>query len=134
MRHLWLALAVAAAGASAAPIPDRLAVRPSCEPYTDPRELRFRVPAASITGRVAPGSIAEPDNAPPEAGQQLVFGTAELIADGDGTRSRIAYSYWNTTDGCGGWEPARGGRFTFDLADDKSADGALRVMRYSVVR
>ena len=50
--------------------------------------------------------------------------------DDDGKRVRVSYAYWNSTDGCGGWEPARGNRFTFDLADDKSADGALRVMRY----
>ncbi len=134
MRHLWLGLVLIAAGAAAAPTPDRRAPRPACEPFTDPRELRFRAPTATVTGRVVAGTVAEPDASAPEAGQQLVFGTAEVEADTGGARTRIAYSYWNTTDGCGGWEPARGGRYVFDLADDKTADGTLRMMRYGSVR
>lgn len=135
MRNLWCGvLVLAASPVAAAPVPDRPVARPACEPFTDPREMRYRTPAATITGHIVPGTVAEPDAASPEAGQQLVFGTADLVADSDGHRVRISYAYWNTRDGCGGWEPARGSRFTFDLADDKTADGALRVMRYGVIR
>lgn len=129
-RPLALLLALAAGPAFAAPMPDRPAARPSCEPFTDERELRFRAPAATISGHIAAGSIVEPGDATPEVGQQLVFGSAELIEDATGARRRISYAYWNTTDGCGGWAPARGARYTFDLADDKAKDGSLRVMRY----
>ena len=128
---LLLSLMLAATVANAAPTPDRPTARPACEPFTDPRELRFRPPAATVAGHVVAGSIAEPGLERPEAGQQLVFGTAEIVSDGsDGARYKISYAYWNTTDGCGGWEPARGDRFTFDLADDQAKDGVLRVMRY----
>ena len=125
-----LLVASCASAAHSAPAPDRPAAKPACEAFTDPWELRFRVPAATVTGHIVAGSIAEPDAGRPEVGQQLIFGTAELASDDDGKRVRVSYAYWNSTDGCGGWEPARGNRFTFDLADDKSADGALRVMRY----
>ena len=124
---------LAASAAHAVPAPDRQAAKPACEPFTDPRELRFRSPAATVVGRIVPGSVAEPDAEAPEAGQQLVFGTAE-VADDNGKRVRVNYAYWNTRDGCGGWEPARGGRYTFDLADDQASDGALRVMRYTGAR
>jgi hypothetical protein len=131
MRPLAMLLSLACAvPALAAPTPDRATSRPSCEPFTDPRELRFRTPAATVSGQIAAGTTAEPGMESPEAGQQLVFGSAELIDDATGTRRRISYAYWNTTGGCGGWEPSRGARYTFDLADDKAADGALRVMRY----
>lgn len=128
----WTAALLFAAGSAvqAAPIPERPAARPACEPYSDPREMRYRTPAAKIVGRIAPGSIAEADTGPPEIGQVLVFGNAELIAAKDGTRTRISYAYWNTAEGCGGWGPAQGRTYEFDLADDKAADGALRVMQY----
>lgn len=126
------AMVLGAQVAAAAPAPDRPAPRPACEPFSDPRELRYRTPVATITGRILPATVAEPDAAQPEAGQQLVFGTAELVGDSDGRRVRISYAYWNTRDGCGGWEPGRGSRFTFELADDKASDGALRVMRYGI--
>lgn len=130
-RSFILLIALAAAvPVSAAPAPDRPTAHPSCEPFTDPRELRFRPPAATISGHIAAGSVAEPGSETPEAGQQLVFGSAELIDDATGTRRRVNYAYWNTTGGCGGWEPARGARYTFDLADDKAPDNSLRVMRY----
>ncbi|TRW18120.1 hypothetical protein [Glacieibacterium frigidum] len=129
-RLLALLLVLAAAPAVAAPTPDRATTRPSCEPFTDERELRFRTPIATISGHIAAGSVSEPGDKTPEVGQQLVFGSAELVDDATGARRRISYAYWNTTDGCGGWEPARGARYTFDLADDKAKDGSLRVMRY----
>jgi hypothetical protein len=125
-----LLLLAAASAVRAAPIPDRPAARPACEPYSDPREMRYRTPAAKIVGRIAPGSITEPEADPPEIGQVLVFGTADLIAAKDGSRTRISYAYWATADGCGGWEPAQGRTYEFDLADDKASDGALRVMQY----
>ncbi len=130
-RTLPVALLLAAP-AAAAPVPDRAPPKPACEAFTDPRELRFRTPAATVTGHIAAGTVEEPDNGRPEFGQQLVFGTADLISDDGGRRYRVTYAYWNTTGGCGGWEPAQGRRFTFDLADDKTEDGALRVMRYGV--
>lgn len=130
--RLPLALLLIGGPAVAAPAPDRVAAKPACEAFTDPRELRYRVPAATITGHIVAGSVAEPDAGRPDVGQQLVFGTAELASDDDGKRVRVSYAYWNSTDGCGGWEPAQGRRFTFDLADDKAADGALRVMRYGL--
>ena len=126
---LLLVLAAATPGL-AAPTPDRATARPSCEPFTDEREFRYRRPVATISGHIAAGTLAEPGDNTPEVGQQLVFGSAELIDDVTGARRRISYAYWNTTDGCGGWEPGRGARYTFDLADDKAKDGALRVMRY----
>ncbi len=132
MLRRCLPLLLLAAPAAAAPVPDRATPRPACEAFTDPRELRFRTPAATIVGHIVAGTVAEPDSGSPEFGQQLVFGSAELVSDGDGRRVRVSYAYWNTTGGCGGWEPARGARFTFDLADDKAEDGALRVMRYGV--
>jgi hypothetical protein len=131
MRLLTMML-LAATAAQASPTPDTTPARPACEPFTDPRELRFRVPSATVTGHIVAGSVAEPGIERPEAGQQLVFGSAVLVGDGDGQRQRVSYAYWNTTDGCGGWEPARGMRLTFDLADDNEPDGALRVMRYGL--
>ncbi len=132
MRGRLILAALFASAADAAPVPDRPVVRPSCEAFTDARELRFRVPSATIVGRIAPGSVSEPGAEQPEAGQQLVFGTADLISDSDGKVVRVSYAYWNARDGCGGWEPGQGRRYTFDLADDKAADGALRVMRYGM--
>ena len=130
--RLLIAALAAASAAHAAPTPDRAAPKPACEAFTDQRELRYRQPAATITGHIVAGSVAEPDAGRPDVGQQLVFGTAELASDDDGKRVRVSYAYWNSIDGCGGWEPARGSRFTFDLADDKATDGVLRVMRYGV--
>lgn len=133
MRAFALLVVLAAIPAHAVPSPDRVAARPACEPFTDPRELRYRSPAATLTGHIVAGSVVESGTDTPEAGQQLVFGTADL-ADDAGSRRRISYAYWNTTSGCGGWEPGRGDRYVFDLADDKAKDGALRVMRYGEVR
>ena len=107
--------------------------RPACEPYVDVRELRFRAPAATVSGQVVAGSVVEDGADQPAVGQQLVFGTAQVIDDARPLPVRISYVYWKTTDGCNGWEPARGGRYVFELADDKASDGALRVMRYGAV-
>lgn len=104
--------------------------KPACEPFVDQREIRFRTPTASVTGRVVPGSIHEDAPEFPDAGQQLIFGTAELFVDAAETRRLfVNYAYWSG-GGCGGWEPARGQPFRFDLSDDKSKDGSLRVMRF----
>lgn len=108
-----------------------LSSKPACEPYVDERELRFRVPTATVSGRVIPGSVQEDPIDAPEAGKQLVFGTAEIVDEADPARHiRINYAYWATIASCGGWEPARGATHRFDLHDDKSKDGTLRVMRF----
>jgi|GEM_PF-3468743 len=130
MRGRLIVATLLATAAHAAPSPDRPAARAACEAFTDARELRFRVPTAIVVGRIAPASVREPDAERPEAGQQLVFGTADLVSDGDGKVVRVSYAYWNARDGCGGWEPGQGLRYTFDLADDKTSDGELRIMRY----
>lgn len=104
--------------------------KPSCAPYVDEREIRFRVPAATVVGRVVPGSVEEEPVDFPGVGQQLVFGTAQVVEDGKPAPKRVSYGYWLTGGGCGGWGPAQGQKLLFDLADDKAANGALRVMRY----
>lgn len=115
---------------AAAAIPPRSAVqKTACEPFVDQRELRFRVPTAVVTARVVPGSVHEDAPDFPDAGQQLIFGTAELLVDGGRRKLFVNYAYWSG-GGCGGWEPARGQAFRFDLHDDRSKDGSLRVMRF----
>ena len=107
------------------------AVRPvaACEAFTDEREIRFRTPARTVTGRIRPGSVAVDAVPPVEFGQMLVLGQAVLEVDGGGEAIPVTFGFWQTRDGCGGWEPGRGAAMTFDLADDKAANGALRVMR-----
>jgi hypothetical protein len=104
--------------------------RTACEPYVDTRELRYREPAMTVTGHVVDGTVKEPNYGKPEFGQQLILGTADIIAEDSGKRILISYAYWNTIDGCGRWGPAQGGRYVFDLANDGDKDGSLRVMRY----
>ena len=105
-------------------------IKPACTPYVDEREVRFRVPAATVVAHVVAGSVHEEPVDFPGVGQQLVLGTAAIVADGGAAPQRVSYGYWLTGTGCGGWAPAQGQKLLFDLADDKAADGVLRVMRY----
>ena len=131
-RLLGLAMVTALLAAPAAAALSSLGqpAKPACAPYVDERELRFRTPAATVIGHVVPGSVREAPIDFPGVGQQLVFGTAEVIGAGRPEPQRVSYGYWLTGTGCGGWGPAQGQMLQFDLADDKAADGALRVMRY----
>ena len=129
-RRLLALLLAAATPAVATP---EIGGRGGCDAFVDPRELRLRTPDRTVTARVVPGSTAEPDEPTLPVGTQLVFGHATIAGDA-GERIAVSYIYERTVDGCGGWTPGRGGRFVFDLLDDRAADGALRVMRYTPVR
>ncbi len=125
MVHIALiALSVATA------LPGRAAL-PACEAYTDERELRFRVPARTVVGQILPESVVADVQPGVGVGQILVFGRATLAVTGGKERIAISFAYWQAND-CVGWAPARGQEMTFDLADDKTTDGALRVMRAGV--
>lgn len=125
-----LALLLFAAPAAAAVSTRATPAKPACEPFVDQREIRFRTPTAIVTAHVVPGSIVEDRPDFPEAGQQLIFGTAQLETDGPEMRKLLVnYAYWSG-GGCGGWEPARGANWRFDLHDDRAKDGSLRVMRF----
>lgn len=131
MSRLLLALLLTlAAPARATPEIER---HGGCDAFIDLREQRLRTPDRTVTGRVVPGSTAEPDEPALPVGTQLVFGHATLAAD-DGERVAVSYIYERSVDGCGGWTPGRGGRFVFELLDDHAADGALRIMRYAPLR
>lgn len=125
-----LVLLLASTSAGATPEIER---RGGCDAFVDLREIRLRTPDATVTGRIVPGSVAEPQEPELPVGMQLIFGHADLAAE-DGTKRRISYIYERSVDGCGGWTPGRGGRFTFELLDDHAADGAFRVMRYVPLR
>ncbi len=101
---------------------------PACEAFIDEREIRYRAPARTVRGRIRPESVVIDPIPPVEFGQTLVLGGATLETAG-GETIAVTFGYWQTRDACGGWEPARGAAMTFDLADDKAANGALRVMR-----
>lgn len=103
-------------------------VPPSCEAFVDEREIRYRTPVRTVRGRIRPESVVIDPIPPVEVGQTLVLGGATLEAAG-GETIPVTFGYWQAHDGCSGWEPARGAAMTFDLADDKAANGALRVMR-----
>ena len=128
---LFLSAILATSAATAVPSLDSAPPKGACEPFVDQVEFRYRAPTATVSGRVVPGSVREDRQEKPEFGQELVFGNAEIEEiDGAGRRFQVWYAYWMTTGGCNGWEPASGRSYTFDLFDEKSKDGTLRVMRY----
>lgn len=128
---LFLSAVLAGSAASAVPTLDSGPPKGACEPFVDQVEFRYRAPTATVSGRVVPGSVREDRQEKPEFGQELVFGNAEIEEiGGAGRRFQVWYAYWMTTGGCSGWEPASGRSYTFDLFDEKSKDGTLRVMRY----
>ena len=132
-RLTLIAAGITAGGATrAATSLPAAAGRPACEAFVDERELRFRQPARTVAGRILPESVVIDEAPALGVGMTLVSGRATLAEAATGVRLAVTFAYWQGQDGCSGWGPARGVAMTFDLADDRAADGALRVMRAGV--